>query len=228
MITRGAGAKRTSIAADRLIQLALDFSTIEEALAAAEIGVRAGVDILEAGTPLIVAQGAGVIGQLVRAFPQMPILADYKTMDSGFKNVLLTQREGGHYMTVCANAADETVKSAIAEGKKTGIKVVTDTIGVKNQAARARQCVEWGVDMIYLHFGADQRRANPGGDGVPWVKEVLAVAGGVPVGIGTFTVDDAVRGARAGASLIAIGHPIFSEPDYFGALASFVEKVKSA
>ena len=91
----------------------------------------------------------------------MPILADYKTMDSGFKNVLITQREGGHYMTVCANAADETVKSAIAEGKKTGIKVVTDTIGVKDQAARARQCVEWGVDMIYLHFGADQRRAHP-------------------------------------------------------------------
>src|SRR4029453_9200162 len=140
------------------------FPSIEEALAAAEVGVRAGVDILEAGTPLIVAQGAGAIGRLVRAFPQMPILADYKTMDSGFKNVLLTQREGGHYMTVCANAADETVKSAIAEGKKTGIKVVTDTIGVKDQVARARQCVEWGVDMVYLHFAADQRRANPNGD----------------------------------------------------------------
>lgn len=211
-----------------LVQLALDFPTIEEALAAAEIGVRAGVDILEAGTPLIVAQGAGVVGQLARAFPRMPILADYKTMDSGFKNVLITQREGGHYMTVCANAADETVKSAIAEGKKTGIKVVTDTIGVKNQAARVKECVAWGVDMIYLHFAADQRRANSTGDAVPWVAEVLAVAGTVPVGIGAFGVDDAVRGVRAGASLVAIGHPIFNEADYAGALAAFVEKVKSA
>jgi 3-hexulose-6-phosphate synthase len=210
-----------------LIQLALDFPTIDEALAAAEVGVRAGVDILEAGTPLIVAQGAGVIGRLARAFPQMPILADYKTMDSGFKNVLITQREGGHYMTVCANAADETVQSAINQGKKSGIKVVADTIGVKNQAARARQCVEWGVDIVYLHFGADQRRANPAGDGVPWVAEVLAVAGQVPIGIGTFTVDDAVRGVRAGASLVAIGHPIF-EADYPGALAAFVQQVKSA
>jgi len=211
-----------------LIQLALDFSTIEEAIAAAEIGVRVGVDILEAGTPLIVAQGAGVIGQLARAFPQMPILADYKTMDSGFKNVLITQREGGHYMTVCANSPDETVKSAIAEGKKTGIKIVTDTIGVKDQAARARQCTEWGVDMIYIHFGADQRRAHPSDDGVSWVSSVLAVAGETPVGIGCFGVDDAVRGARAGASLVAIGHPIFNEPDYPGALAAFVEKVKTA
>lgn len=211
-----------------LIQLALDFPTIDEALAAAEVGVRAGVDILEAGTPLIVAQGAGVIGQLARAFPRMPILADYKTMDSGFRNVLITQREGGHYMTVCANAADETVQSAINEGRKTGIKVVTDTIGVKNQVARARQCIEWGADMIYLHFAADQRRANPGGDAVPWVGEILAVAGRVPIGIGTFTVDDAVRGVRAGASLVAIGHPIFGEPDYPGALAAFVQQVKSA
>jgi 3-keto-L-gulonate-6-phosphate decarboxylase len=76
-----------------LIQLALDFPTIEEALAAAAVGVAAGIDILEAGTPLIISQGAGVIGKLARAFPNMPILADYKTMDSGFKNVLITQRE---------------------------------------------------------------------------------------------------------------------------------------
>ena len=41
-------------------------------------------------------------------------------------------------------------------------------------------------------------------------------------------VDDAVRGVRAGASLVAIGHPIFAEPDYPGALAAFVEKVKAA
>jgi 3-hexulose-6-phosphate synthase/6-phospho-3-hexuloisomerase len=210
-----------------LVQLALDFPTVEEALAAAEVGVRAGVDILEAGTPLIVAQGAGVIGQLARAFPQMPILADYKTMDSGFKNVLITQREGGHYMTVCANAPDETVRSAIAEGKKTGIKVVTDTIGVKDQAARAKQCAEWGVDMIYLHYGADQRRADATRDSVQWLTAVLDVVS-VPVGIGTFGVEDAVRGARAGASLVAIGHPIFNEPDYPGALTAFVEKVKTA
>src|SRR5690349_7757537 len=109
-----------------LIQLALDFPTIDEALRMAEMGARAGVDILEAGTPLIVAQGAGVIGKLAQGFPNYPILADYKTMDSGGKNVLLTQRQGGQYMTVCANATDETIKAAVLAGKQTGIKVVVD------------------------------------------------------------------------------------------------------
>lgn len=66
-----------------LVQLALDFPTLDQALRMAEIGARVGVDILEAGTPLIVAEGARAILGLAEAFPSFPILADYKTMDSG-------------------------------------------------------------------------------------------------------------------------------------------------
>src|SRR5262245_22268935 len=191
-----------------IVQLALDFPTIDEALRMAEIGVRAGVDILEAGTPLIVAEGASAIGQLARAHPQYPILADYKTMDSGGKNVLITQKQGGHYMTVCANAADETVKAAIAAGKQTGIKVVTDMIGVKDIVARACVVTRWGIDMIYLHYAADQRRADATRDSTQWLEAVLAVTD-VPVGLATFGVEDAVRAVKSGAQLVAIGHPLF-------------------
>jgi 3-keto-L-gulonate-6-phosphate decarboxylase len=59
-----------------VIQIALDYPTIEEALAMAEVGVKAGVDWLEVGTPLIVAQGVNTIGKLKRAFPGYPVLAD--------------------------------------------------------------------------------------------------------------------------------------------------------
>jgi orotidine-5'-phosphate decarboxylase len=54
--------------APTLIQIALDFPTIDQAIACARLGVEAGVDILEVGTPLIVAQGANTIGQLKRRF----------------------------------------------------------------------------------------------------------------------------------------------------------------
>jgi 3-hexulose-6-phosphate synthase len=209
-----------------LVQLALDFPTIDEALRFAEIGVRAGVDILEAGTPLIVAEGAKAIGALAKAFPTYPILADYKTMDSGGKNVLLTQKQGGHYMTVCANAADETVKAAIAEGKRTGIKVVTDMIGVKDIAARASVVARWGVDMIYLHYAADQRRADATRDSTQWLESALSVVD-IPVGVGTFGVEDAVRAVKGGAQLVAIGHPLFDSPDVLGALKHYVEQVKA-
>src|SRR6185436_9489519 len=208
-----------------LVQLALDFPTIDEALRFAEIGDRAGVDILEAGTPLIVSEGAKAVGALARAFPDYPILADYKTMDSGGKNVLLTQKQGGHYMTVCANSADETVKAAIAEGKRTGIKVVTDMIGVKDIAARACVVAHWGVDMIYLHYAADQRRADGTRDSIQWLEAVLAVTD-VLVGLATFGVEDAVRGVKRGARLVAIGHPLFETADVLGALKHYVEQVK--
>jgi 3-hexulose-6-phosphate synthase/6-phospho-3-hexuloisomerase len=210
-----------------LVQLALDFPTIQEALRMAEIGAQAGVDILEAGTPLIVAQGAESIGQLARAFPKYPILADYKTMDSGGKNVLITQKQGGHYMTVCANSADETVKAAIAAGKQTGIKVVTDMIGVKDVAARACVVTRWGVDMIYLHYAADQRRADGSRDSTQWLEQVLAVVD-VPVGLATFGVEDAVRAVKAGAQLVAIGHPLFDSADVLGTLKHYVEQVKAS
>ena len=208
-----------------IIQIALDFATIEEALAMAKIGVEAGVDWLEIGTPLIVSQGLSPIGDMVRAFPKYPVLADYKTMDSGGKNVHRTKAQGGHIMTVCANAPDETVRSAITASKETGIWVVADTIGVKQQAARARQCAEWGVYMIYLHYGADQRAANATQDSTQWLDEVLATVH-VPVGVGCFGVEDAVRAVQKGAELVAIGHPVISGANPLEELREFVREVR--
>jgi 3-hexulose-6-phosphate synthase len=209
-----------------IVQIALDYATIEEALAMAKIGVEAGVDWLEIGTPLIVSQGLSPIGEMVRAFPNYPVLADYKTMDSGGKNVHRTKAQGGHVMTVCANAPDETVQSAIAASKETGVWVVADTIGVKQQAARARQCAEWGVHMIYLHYGADQRAADASQDSTQWLDEVIATVP-VPVGVGCFDVEDAVRAVQKGAQLVAIGHPVISGANPLEELSQFVREVRA-
>ena len=210
-----------------IIQIALDYATIEEAIAMARIGIQAGVDWLEIGTPLIVSQGVEPIGQMVRAFPGRTVLADYKTMDSGGKNVLRTAEQGGHVMTVCANAPDETIQSAVAEAKNTDVAVVVDTIGVKNQAARAKQCADWGVDMIYLHYGADQRRYDSTQDSTQWLEQVLAAVS-IPVGVGTFGSQDAARAVDQGASLVAIGHPIISGDQPEAQLRSYVEEVRKA
>ena len=209
-----------------IVQIALDYAMIEEALAMAKIGVEAGVDWLEIGTPLIVSQGLAPIGEMVRAFPGYPVLADYKTMDSGGKNVHRTKQQGGHFMTVCANVPDETIQAAVAASKETGVRVVVDTIGVKQQAARARQCAEWGVDMIYLHYGADQRAADATRDSTQWLDEVLAAVS-IPVGVGCFGVEDAVSAVRQGAELVAIGHPVISSANPLEQLRQFVREVRA-
>ena len=210
-----------------LIQIALDFPTIEQAIASARLGVEAGVDILEVGTPLIVAQGVNTIGQLKRAFPDYPVLADYKTMDSGGKNTVLTHQQGGQYMTVCGNAPDETVRAAVAASKETGVKVVVDLIGCKDVPARAALCERWGVDMLYLHYGADQRRADANRDSTQWLDDVLAAVS-IPVGVGTFGAEDGARAAARGAALVAIGHPVITAADPLAALKAYVAAVRGA
>src|SRR5579875_3541429 len=63
-----------------IVQISLDLTSIDEALAHARKAVRAGVDWLEAGTPLILAEGLHAVKALRREFPQHPIVADLKTM----------------------------------------------------------------------------------------------------------------------------------------------------
>jgi 3-hexulose-6-phosphate synthase len=209
-----------------VIQIALDYTTVDEALAMAKIGIEAGVDWLEVGTPLIISQGLAPIGDMVRAFPGYPVLADYKTMDSGGKNVHRTKTHGGHLMTVCANAPDETIRSAIEASNVAGVWVVADTIGVKQQVLRAQQCAEWGVHMVYLHYGADQRAADASRDSTQWLDEVLSAVS-VPVGVGCFGVEDAVHAVERGAELVAIGHPLISDANPLEELRRFVAEVRA-
>ncbi len=54
-----------------VIQLAIDLFTIDEALRLAEIGVAAGVDWLEAGTPLIVRAAQVRLARLQSGSPNM-------------------------------------------------------------------------------------------------------------------------------------------------------------
>src|SRR5687768_3327427 len=210
-----------------IIQLAIDVPDIDAALRLAEMGAKAGVDWLEAGTPLIVRRGADAIGAIARSFPQYPVLADYKTMDSGGRNVHLTAEQGGKLMTVCAGACDETIAAAVAASTETGVLVVVDTIGVRDQVARAREVERLGAHSVYLHYGADQRRKDGTRDSTQWVESVgRAVT--VPLGAGTFGVEDGVRAARLGADVIVIGHPLISGPDPLSALREFCEKVRAA
>ena len=66
-----------------LVQISLDLTSINETLETAEMALRAGDDWLEAGTPLILAEGLHGVRALRERFPKTPIVADLKTMDGG-------------------------------------------------------------------------------------------------------------------------------------------------
>jgi hypothetical protein len=75
--------------------------------------------VVQLGTPLIESEGLSQLDETVRELPKYPVQAEYKTMDFRGKNVHHTKVQGGHGMTVDANAPDQMVKAAIAASTET-------------------------------------------------------------------------------------------------------------
>ena len=67
-----------------IVQISLDLTNLTEACETAMMARRAGVDWLEAGTPLLLAEGLHGVRALREQFPGVPIVADLKTMDGGY------------------------------------------------------------------------------------------------------------------------------------------------
>src|SRR5258706_14020722 len=67
-----------------IVQISLDITNIPEALETAALALRAGVDWLEAGTPLIIPGGMNGVRALRAAFPDVPLVAGLTTRDGGW------------------------------------------------------------------------------------------------------------------------------------------------
>ncbi len=104
-----------------IVQISLDVTTKEEALETAEMAMRAGVDWLEAGTPLIIAEGMHGVRALRERFPDTPIVADLKTMDGGYLEAEMMAKAGATHVVVMAQAHEETIRCVVKAGKDFGV-----------------------------------------------------------------------------------------------------------
>jgi 3-hexulose-6-phosphate synthase/6-phospho-3-hexuloisomerase len=209
-----------------VVQVAIDVLNLDDALRIGEAACRAGADWLEAGTPLITFEGVKAIGVLARAFPERPILADYKMMDGVPKYVYETARQGGRIATICSVAADASIRAAVAAGKQCGVRVISDLYAALDGPRRAREVVEMGVDSAYIHYGADQRAEDPTRDPLLFLSECRGLS--APIGVGTFSVEDGVRSMQSGADIVAIGVPLIQADDPASELREYVLRAKEA
>jgi 3-hexulose-6-phosphate synthase/6-phospho-3-hexuloisomerase len=208
------------------VQVAIDVLTIDDALRVAEAAVRAGVDWLEAGTPLITFQGTKAIGALAKEFPDLPVLADYKMMDGVRKYVVETRHQGGRIATICSVASDASIRTAVAAGLETDIVIITDLYAHPDVPGRVAQLEAMGVDSVYVHLGADQRNENPLLSPFAGLEETIARVK-VPVGVGTFSVEDGKTAFRLGASIAVIGVPLITAAYPEEELRRYVEESKA-
>jgi 3-hexulose-6-phosphate synthase len=87
-----------------IVQISLDLTSLDEALETAAIAVDAGVDWLEAGTPLLLAEGLRAVERLHARFPDHPIVADLKTMDGGYLETEMMAKAGASLVVVMGRA----------------------------------------------------------------------------------------------------------------------------
>jgi len=211
-----------------VVQLALDVRTSEEAIAIAEMGRRAGVDWFEAGTPLILFSGIPVIEAVAAALPGRTIFADIKIVDGARKYVIAAARHGAHIVTVCGVASDATILEAVAGAREAGIRSCVDLYASPDPVKRAREAVDMGADLVYLHYGGDAWAADPAGDGTLALVPVLRHAVDVPIGFATASAGSAVAAVEAGADIVAIGYPFLTGPNAETMLTDLVRQVRSA
>jgi 3-hexulose-6-phosphate synthase len=203
-----------------IVQISLDVLTIEEALATAELAVSCGVDWLEAGTPLILAEGMHGVRALRAAFPEVPIVADLKTMDGGYLETEVMARAGATHVVVMARAHEETIRAVVRAGKDFGVKVMGDNLGSDDMVAAARRLEELGCDFVVHHIGFDERRGiAASGRRMPspldQVRGVVAAVQ-IPVqAVGGLTLEQAVRAPEYGAPLVVLGAPLVIDADEF-------------
>jgi 3-hexulose-6-phosphate synthase len=202
------------------VQISLDLTDMTEALETAGIAVGAGVDWLEAGTPLILAEGLDAVRQLRRAFPKHPIVADLKTMDGGYLEAEMIAKAGATHVVVMARAHIETIKAVVRAGQNLGIKVMGDDLACEDKAAAARMMEDLGVDYIVHHTGYDERNgiAAAGRGRVSPLDDLQAVVNAVnlPVqAVGGLTLEEAVQLPKRGAPLVVIGAPLAIEAHSF-------------
>lgn len=194
-----------------ILQLALDFSETARALRCAREAVAAGIDWIEAGTPLIKSEGLDCVRALRKEFPHATIIADLKTMDAGRAEMEMAAKAGADIATVMAAASDATIKECIEAGRNYGIRVAVDLLNVPDPAERAAQVTKLGPSHLGVHVPIDdQMRARASFDVLRNVVKAATVPVAIAGGINSETAIDAIE---AGAEILIVGGAIIKSED---------------
>src|SRR6478736_10517216 len=203
-----------------IVQISLDVVTIDEALSTAEMALRAGVDWLEAGTPLIIAEGMNGVRALRARFPQTPIVADLKTMDGGYLEAEMMAKAGATHVVVMARAHEETIRCVVKAGHDFGVQVMGDNMVCPDMVAGAKWLEDLGCDYVIHHIGYDERRGiAAAGHRMPspldQLREVVNAVR-VPVqAVGGLSLEQAIQCPQYGAPLVVLGAPLTIDADAF-------------
>ena len=215
-----------------IVQISLDLTDINEAIETARIALEAGVDWLEAGTPLILAEGLHGVRALRKEFPDTPIVADLKTMDGGYLEAEMMAKAGATHVVVMARAHAETIKCVVKAGRDFGVKVMGDNMCFDDKASASKMLEDLGCDYIVHHTGFDERNgifADTGKMLSPLDDlDAVVKAVSIPVqAVGGLSIEQAISMPKRGAPLVVIGAPLAIDAHSFSVASNDLKTILS-
>jgi len=194
-----------------ILQVALDFLNLSQALRVAREAKAGGADWLEAGTALIKSEGLEAVRQLHKEFPETPIVADLKTMDAGRVEIEAAAKAGAQIASVLGLASDATITECVHTAHSYGVQICVDLLGCPDAVARAQQVAGLGVSFVGLHCPIDeQMHGRSAFDQVRHVAQAVALPVAVAGGINS---ENVVQAIDAGARIAIVGGAITKSAD---------------
>lgn len=210
-----------------LVQISLDLTNNDEALRTAAVAVASGVDWIEVGTPLVLAEGLHAVRALRKEFPEHPIVVDLKTMDGGYLEAEMMGDAGADAVIVMARAHEATIEAVIEAGERFGMLVMGDDLAEADRVAACVRMEQLGVGMVIHHIGYDHRNKHPelGLSPLTELSDIVA-ATTVPVqAVGGLTIDQAVSCPEVGAPVVVFGAPLAIDGKTFSPASGDLGKV---
>lgn len=140
-------------------QLALDVRSMDEAK---EMLDAAGdyADLIEVGSPLVMAEGMNAVKYVRERYPDKPILADCKIMDASAYMVPKAAEAGANIVTVLAVAHDFTLQEHVRVCHELGLKAAADLIQIPTDKLEAKmeELVDFGFDYFFMHAPSEALR----------------------------------------------------------------------
>jgi 3-keto-L-gulonate-6-phosphate decarboxylase len=165
------------------IQLALDTSDLGFALKAAW-ELHECVEIIEAGTHLLLAEGLRCVRLLKDLFPEKVVLADTKIIDGGDMLAKDACSSGADVITVVSAASQPTILKAASAAHLAGRKVLLDHLSTEWDSLDILTKAALDVDYVGLHLPKDLQdstklEANVLGKAINNFTKPIYLAGGV-------------------------------------------------
>jgi 3-hexulose-6-phosphate synthase len=200
-----------------IVQISLDLTSRTEALRTAATAVEAGVDWIEVGTPLVLAEGLHAVRALREEFPTHPLIVDLKTMDGGYLEAEMMGDAGADAVIVMGRAHDATIERVCEAGADFGLLVMGDDLGADDRVAEAIRLERLGVGMVIHHIGFDHRAKRTGLTPLTDLPDIVTAVS-VPVqAVGGLSIDQAISCPGIGAPVVVFGAPLAIDDQAFSA-----------